>query len=218
VRALAVIALVLLSGCILSPGQDDLSYVCEKKSGSPGPAYTVDGLVAYTQVRDANLSAADATRILAAVQPYVITRGQAHHANFSANLTPTDEGWRFEGEGRAENGTLLDSYAFDLARAGDKIDVQPLRPYQDASPVPESLVSAAWSVVNASPDLAPARERTPTLVATGWAPNVPACVRMLFQDGPSDAILPASPEHPHTTIVVSMSSDRVVFLKKDGWS
>ena len=93
-----------------------------------------------------------------------------------------------------------------------------MRPTADVGQPPESLVSVAYDTVNRTPELDTARTRTPTLVATGWAPNIPSCVTLLFQDGPNDAIIPASPEHPHTRVVVSFSSHGVVFIKRDGWS
>lgn len=214
----SAILLVGLSGCIFSPGQDDLADVCESKAGAPGPAYTLDGILAYTQVLDANLTADHARRLLAAAQPDVITLGQHAHANFTATLSATPAGWRFEAVGRAQNGSALDTYALDIADDNGAITAQPLSPTVAPVQVPESMVSLAWGVVNATPELSSAKTRTPTLVATGWDPAIPTCVRLLFQDGPADAILPASPEHPHTTAVVSLASDRVVLLKRDGWT
>jgi hypothetical protein len=214
----AVALLAVLAGCIFVPGPDDLTDVCERSPVSPGPAYTVDGIVQYTTVLDANLTPAHARALLAAVQPDVVTLGAHAHANFSATLSPTASGWRFAGVGRAENGTVLDTYALDVADDNGTITVDPLRPVVDSVQPPESMVSAAWAVVNATPELAAAKTRTPTLVATGWSPITPSCVRLLFQDGPDDAILPASPEHPHTVAVVSLASDRVVLLQRQGWS
>ncbi|GEM_PF-5659309 len=215
---LCVGLLVALPGCILSPGQDDLSYVCETKAGAPGPAYTTDGLVLFTRVLDANLTPEHARALLAAVQPDVITLGSLHHANFSATLAAAEGGWRFEGVGRAENGSVVDTYSFDVVEDKAGVSVESRLPTVDAVQAPESMVSAAWAVVNATPDLAGAKTKTPTLVATGWNPEIASCVRLLFQDGPADAILPASPEHPHTVAVVSLVSDRVVFLQRQGWS
>lgn len=210
-------ALVVLPGCILSPGQDDLSYVCETKANAPGPAYTTDGLVAYTRVDDPNLTAEHARKLLDAVTPAIITEARHAHAAFHATLAPADAGWRFEGVGRAANGTVLDTYTFVLTEDAHAITVEPLTPSLETYPVPETLVSRAWALVNASPDLAGIPTRTPTLVATGWSKDIPSCVHLLFQQGPNDAILPASPEHPHTKVVVSLASDRVVFFKRDGW-
>lgn len=216
--AVLLVPLLLVPGCIFSPGQDDLTYVCEKKAGAAGPAYSVDGLEAFTTVRDANLTAQDARELFAAIQPWVITGAQAHHANFSATLDKAGDGWRFEGVGRNASGGVVDTYSFDLARAEGKVEITATRPTVEAVPVPESLVTKAWDVVNKTPELDQLANRTPTLVATGWSKDIPACVRLLFQDGPADAILPVSPEHPHTVVVVSLVSDRVVFLQKPGWN
>jgi hypothetical protein len=216
--AVALLLLVALPGCILQKGQDDLSYVCEKHVGAAGPAYAVDGLVLHTQVLDANLTAEHARRILGAVQLHVITLAQHAHANFTATLAAADAGWRFEGVGRATNGSVLDTYALDVTEDQGAVTVAPLRPVVGPVLAPESVVAHAWTVVNATPELDGAKTRTPTLVASGWDPIIPTCVRLLFQDGPADAILPASPEHPHTVVVVSLASDRVVFLQRQGWT
>ena len=209
---------LLLPGCIFQPGQDDLSGVCERKSTSPAQPYTVDGIERFTEVRDENLTGDAARRILAAVQPNVITLAGARHANFSATLAPTEYGWRFTGIGRAADGSVVDTYVYDVLDDPAGVTVTPLKPTVGEMLPPESLVSAAWSVANATPELASAKTRTPTLVAAGWDRNVPACVKLLFQDGPDDAVLPASPEHPHTLVVVSFSSHSVVLIKREGWS
>jgi hypothetical protein len=213
-----VLAPALFAGCILSPGQDDLSDVCESHAGSPGPAYTLDGIAQFTNAGDANLTPEHTRALLAAVQPDVITKGAHAHANFSAWLNATADGWRFEAQGRAANGTLVDTYAFDLAQEKSGVSLAALRPTVEPVPAPESLVAEAWGYANATPDLARMANATPTLVATGWNPIIPTCIHLLFQNGPADAILPASKEHPHTDVVVSLTSDRVVFFKRDGWT
>lgn len=215
---LALVALCVLPGCILSPGQDDLSYVCEAKAGGPGPAYTLDGLVRVTEVGDANLTVEHARRLLAAVQPDVLTLGGHAHADFRATLTPEGGAtWRFVAVGRDAAGATLDTYEYLVHEDREVITLEATRPNVEDIPVSESVRGAAVAVVNASPDLADVATRTPTLVATGWSRNIPSCVRLLYQDGPEDAILPAGPEHPHTDVVVSLASHRVVFVKRVGW-
>ena len=216
--ALVPILMLLVSGCIFQKGSDDLSIVCEVRSGSPGPAYLADGLLAATHVDDANLSAADAKTLIAAAAKHVITIGHHAHATLNATLRASPEGERFHADGYASNGSLVDSYDLVLAFEGGVAVAHETRPALLDIAAPPSMQAEAMAVVNMTSELSGIPTRTPTMVATGWDPATPSCVRLLYQDGPSDAITPATNEHPHTLVVVSLVADRVVSFDRDHWS
>lgn len=223
VALLRACALVMVAtfgaGCIFQQGgPDDLGIVCEVKSGSPGPAYSTDGLVAMTRV-DASTPTPLARQILDALRPHVLTVGRHAHAQLSANLTRTgNASWTFTAEGRDAAGALVDDYNLTVDQSDAGIAVTPTRPALAPIVASPAMIREAMAVVNNTVELRGIPTRTPTMVATGWDPSIPSCVRLLYQDGPSDAIVPASDEHPQTTVVVSLVSDRVVLLKRDHWT
>ena len=214
--SLACALALVLPGCVLGGGPDDLFPVCEdRRASGPSPTYTLDRLVALTEVRDATLPEAEERALLSAVRERVLTLQGAPYRSFHANLTPAEEegAWWFEarGVGGPSEG-WDDAYRLKLLPRGDGFEAHETRRHVRPAAAPQTLERLAAAEAARTEDLADVRERTPTLVASGVDPELPGCVFLLYEGGAVEEGAPA-----RTKVVVNLVTVRVVHVARDGW-
>jgi hypothetical protein len=147
----------------VGPG-DDLSLVCEEKSGSPRKAYGLDFLVAQTRV-ETNVSDADLLVILEAARAHLLTFRGAPHSGFEADLIESaPRVWTFHAVGLWD-GAPADEYAIVVADLGEGPRAA------DVVEAPRSIRDVAARVLAASVERA------------FWQPENPSCVRVPLGEG-----------------------------------
>lgn len=172
-HALAL-ALALVSGCILTGAPDDLSIVCERKTGSPWRPYAPDEVKAMTLI-EPGATAAGVNDAAKAAADRVLTLGAAPYDRFEAHLfrgggerEGEHEGWVFDANGTKRNAT--DRYVIVFAAMGGT-----LVPRDPSVYVPASLLSRAADIVARDPE-ARALVGDEAPVAGHWDANAPSCV------------------------------------------
>ena len=212
------LAALLLPGCLFSGAPDDLFPVCEdRRAGGPSPTYSLDRLVAMTEVREGTLSAEEERALLEPVRLRVLTLQGASYRSFHANLTPVGGepgAWWFEARGTGGlSGDWDDAYRLKLTpREGGVVQVQETRPLRHPVAAPPSIERVALRAAENEAALDEARARTPALVASGLDPDLPGCAFLSYEGDPGEG----STEPARTEVVVNVVTVRVVHVFRDG--
>jgi hypothetical protein len=215
-RALAVALALLLPGCLFSGAPDDLFPVCEdRRAQGPSPAYSLDRLADLTDAP--GLSPEDERALLGPVRLRVLTMQGASYLSFHANLTPVPDepgAWRFDARG---TGGLSpdwdDAYLLLVKRTGRGVEAEDPRPLRHPVGAPPSLERLALEGLGRTEGLPDLRNRTPTLVASGLDPDLPACVFLSYEEDPA----PGAAEPARTEVAVNVVGMRAVHVWRDGW-
>lgn len=178
-RALLLAAFVLLPGCILAGGPDDLTLVCERRTGMPAHPYPPEVLASFTNV-EGDLAPEARGAVFQDAADRLLTPGAAPYRTFESRLHQDAPGlWILEMNGtwKDEEREGVDHYrlAYALTDGGARID-PPGAPVE----APERLRFAAQDVVNRSRELNATREARPNVGSAVWDESLPSCVRITY--------------------------------------
>lgn len=179
-RVLLVAAFLLLPGCVLSGGPDDLTLVCERRTGGPGHPYPPEEIARRTTVAE-GLDAARRDEVFRDVAGRLLTPGAAPYRDFSATLTREEAGaWVFAANGTWEEEGRPGVDRYLLAYAVDEAGARVVSPEPALVEAPERLRFAAMAFVNRTAELNETRAARPNVGSVAWDPELPACVRMAY--------------------------------------
>lgn len=227
-RALLVAAFLLAPGCILAGGPDDLTLVCERRTGGPAHPYPPEVVAGFTEVAGA-LEPARRDEVFQDVADRLLTPGGAPYRAFEARLHAERPGvWVFEANGtwQDEERPGVDRYllTYTVDEAGARYaSSDPAHP--ELVEVPERLRFAAQEFVNRTAELNTTRAERPNVGRIVWDPELPSCVRMSYYRDVPPWGPPPKPGEPAPTVTpdekgpigthvwVNLARGQVVYVK-----
>ena len=202
---------VVLAGCVLQGGPDDLFPVCEdRRQNGPSPTYTVEELTRRLDLRGGEPDESDRRALLEAARPRILTLQAAPYRSFEGNLTQLEAGppgvWRLaaRGQGGPDPRVRVDD-AYNLTLELDGGLARVVSPLGERRPVlaPDAIARLAVGIAEASPELEATRARTPALFEVTLDPELPGCAFLLY----------AGPRDERAEVAVNLVHPRVVHVQ-----
>lgn len=174
-RALLVAVFLVLPGCILGSGPDNVRLVCERRTGSPWHPYPPDVLEGITTVEE-GLAPAERLQAFVLLADQILTLRSEPYERFEAVLREEGDGlWRFEanatwraGEESGEDGYLVTLLVRDGAVRNAR--------EEHGVPAPERLAERASVVLARDADATELVAGKPDIVSATWHEGAPSCI------------------------------------------